>query len=116
MSAAGRKQLPPPAGGDDLTAILRRRHEPAPAPAAAPERPAEQEARPARRTAAPASPVMDRRSWYMPKDVADQLAAAVDDLHFATRQPKHVVLAAIVAAAVDHLDDARARLGGTSHT
>lgn len=96
-----RKDLPPPAGGDQLAAVLRRRHDPPTEtrPATAPA--------PARK---PPKLKMDRRSWYMPKASADQLAAAVDELHFSTRQPKHVVLAALVAAAVAHQDEARARL------
>jgi hypothetical protein len=103
-----RKDLPPPAGGDQLTAMLRRRHDP---PA---------ETRPATTptpTKKPPKLKMDRRSWYMPKATADQLAAAVDELHYSTRQPKHVVLAALVAAAVAHQDEARARLepGGSKN-
>lgn len=46
---------------------------------------------------------MDRRSWYMPKESADALAAALDELHFTTRQPKHVVMAALVAVALEQL-------------
>jgi hypothetical protein len=120
-----RKQLPPPPGGDDLSAVLRRRHQPAAAPldggqADAPASPpptapatraaAEQTpAAPGRRSTTSAAP-MDRRSWYMPRSSADALAAAVEDLHWQTRRPKHEVLAAIVAAAVEHTDEARARL------
>jgi len=39
---------------------------------------------------------MTMRSWYMPKASADRLAALVDDVHFATRLPKHLVIAAVV--------------------
>lgn len=46
----------------------------------------------------------------MRRDVADSLARALDDLHFATRAPKHVILAAIVEHALDDLDAIRARL------
>lgn len=56
---------------------------------------------------------MDRRSWYMPAESAAALAAAVDDLHYATRQPKHAVLAALLAVALEHQDEARERLQGT---
>ena len=47
----------------------------------------------------------------MPAATADALAAAVDDLHYETRRPKHEVLAALVAVALEHLDQARNRLG-----
>ena len=53
---------------------------------------------------------MDRRSWYMPKASADALAAAVDDLYFATRKPKHAILAALVDAALAARSDVQARL------
>lgn len=55
-------------------------------------RPAEQET-PAQ---PPASSGMTMRSWYMPKGSADQLAALVDDIHFATRLPKHLIMGAAV--------------------
>ena len=32
----------------------------------------------------------------MPKGSADQLAALVDDIHFATRLPKHLIMGAAV--------------------
>ncbi|MGW1917727.1 hypothetical protein ACWCQS_45560 [Streptomyces sp. NPDC002076] len=50
---------------------------------------------------------MDRRSWYMPKESADALAAALEDLHWSTRQPKHVIMAALVSVALGHLDEVR---------
>lgn len=53
---------------------------------------------------------MDRRSWYMPKASADALAATVDDLHFATRKPKHEILAALVDIALAARADIQARL------
>ena len=57
---------------------------------AKPDRPAEQAA------PAQASPAgdMSMRSWYMPKASADRLAALVDDVHFATRLPKHLIMGA----------------------
>jgi hypothetical protein len=74
---------------------------PDPAPAPPPARPD--------RSAKPDSPAeeapvvrpssasdMTMRSWYMPKASADRLAALVDDVHFATRLPKHLVMAAVV--------------------
>lgn len=51
-----------------------------------------------------------RRSWYLPKDIADELARVVDDLHYATRRPKHEVLGAIVAVALAHPDEIEQRL------
>jgi len=36
------------------------------------------------------------RSWYMPKASADRLSALVDDVHFATRLPKHLIVGALV--------------------
>lgn len=57
---------------------------------------------------------MDRRSWYMPKAVADALAEAVEDLHYDTRKQKHEVLRALVEVALEHRGEARARLRGES--
>ena len=54
------------------------------------------------RTPEPAQPAkaaaadMTMRSWYMPKASADRLAALVDDVHFATRLPKHLIMGALV--------------------
>jgi hypothetical protein len=42
------------------------------------------------------APGMTMRSWYMPKASADRLAALVDDVHFATRLPKHLIMGALV--------------------
>jgi hypothetical protein len=42
-----------------------------------------------------------RRSWYTSTAVADAFSAAVDDIHHRTRVPKHQVVAALLAAAVD---------------
>ena len=50
--------------------------------------------------AAPEKPAsagdMTMRSWYMPKASADRLAALVDDVHYATRLPKHLIMGALV--------------------
>lgn len=105
MTAARRQAVPPPdmSGLSSANPLLSRfgADVPGPAPAA-----------PA--TAVPksrsAGSEMDRRSWYMPKASADALAAAVEDLHFATRQPKHAVLAAIVEVALAHREDVLMRL------
>lgn len=46
--------------------------------------------------AAVASRDMTMRSWYMPKASADRLAALINDVHFETRLPKHLIMGAIV--------------------
>jgi hypothetical protein len=46
----------------------------------------------------------------MPAATADALAAAVDDLHYATRRPKGDVLTALIAVALAHQDEAHQRL------
>lgn len=53
---------------------------------------------------------MRRRSYYLPADVADRLAVVVDDLHHATRRPKHEILAAALGVALEHQADILARL------
>ncbi|MGW7427796.1 hypothetical protein ACWGJB_49175 [Streptomyces sp. NPDC054813] len=53
---------------------------------------------------------MDRRSWYMPKESANALATALEELHFATRQPKHAIMAALIAVALEHLHDVEQRI------
>lgn len=67
---------------------------------------------PAPRQRKPGAPEMDRRSWYMPREIADVLAEEIDELHFTTRKPKWFVLSAIVAVAMDHKNEIRARLAG----
>jgi hypothetical protein len=57
----------------------------------------------------PPSP-MRHRSFYMRGDVADRLAAAVDDLHYSARRPRHEVLAALVDVVLDHRSEIEARL------
>jgi hypothetical protein len=59
------------------------------------DRPAEVPAPAASAKAAPAGD-MTMRSWYMPKASADRLAALVDDVHFSTRLPKHLIMGALV--------------------
>lgn len=51
-----------------------------------------------------------RRSWYIDRESADRLAAALEDLHFRSRRPKHEVLGAAVAVALEHEADILARL------
>jgi hypothetical protein len=59
---------------------------------------------------------MASRSWYLRTDVADQLADVVSDLHFATRRPRHEVLAAVISVALGHRAEIEAQLaqGGTA--
>ncbi len=48
--------------------------------------------------------------------MADDLSATVEDLHHETRRHKHTILGAIIAVALSHPDEVRARLaaGGDS--
>jgi hypothetical protein len=65
----------------------------------------------------PPVPQMQTRSWYISADIADQLAAVVDDIHWRTRRPKHEVLAAALGVAIEHqteIVDRLARPGGAS--
>ena len=114
---------------DEVTAAL----DAAPTPPARPDRtdrpartarpaataePAEQVPPPA--AAAPKAPAagdMTMRSWYMPKASADRLAALVDDVHFATRLPKHLIMGALVNVVDRHRDEVEAEAreaGGTA--
>ncbi|MET8832030.1 hypothetical protein ABZX40_40545 [Streptomyces sp. NPDC004610] len=54
-----------------------------------------------------------RRSWYTTAEAADALAAMVDDIHHATRVPKHQVVAALFEAAVAQGPRVQARLAKT---
>ena len=80
--------------------------DPAPSPRSArtdkPDRPAE----PAPHARPPVASDMTMRSWYMPKASADRLAALIDDVHFATRLPKHLIM----GAAVDVFERHRAEI------
>lgn len=109
MSA--RKDLPPPEGVDRMAAAMRRRTRP-PAETGGQDEaaPGATSATGARRRTSRTSARMDRRSWYMPRAVADALGEAVTELHFRTRRPKHEVLAALIAVALDRQDEAAARL------
>ncbi|MFK0113979.1 hypothetical protein [Streptomyces sp. NPDC091217] len=55
-----------------------------------------------------------RRSWYTSADAADAFQAAVDDIHHATRVPKHEVVAALLKAAVEQAPKVEKRLGGVA--
>jgi hypothetical protein len=52
----------------------------------------------------------------MPAATAEALAAAVDDLHYETRRPKHEVIAALIAVALEHQKTARDRLNNLTPT
>jgi hypothetical protein len=52
----------------------------------------------------------------MTPDTAETLAAAVDELHFATRAPKYEVLAAIVRAGVADMAAIEAELRASQQT
>lgn len=111
MSAAARKQVGPPdmsslTGGPN--ALLGRFG--GNRGGDAPVVPAAQAPAPPRPRGKPSDAIMDRRSWYMSKAVADALAEEVDELHFATRKPKHTVLAELIAVALEHRAEALARL------
>jgi hypothetical protein len=106
MAAGNRKSLSSLIGTPDT----------APTPAATrPDRP-DSSAMPARQPApepaqqAPAASAekVTTRSWYMPKSSADQLAALVDDVHFATRLPKHLIMGALVNVLGRHRDEVEA--------
>ena len=74
---------------------------------AKPDRAAEEPIRPASAKPAAAGD-MTMRSWYMPKASAERLAALVDDVHFATRLPKHLIMGALVNVVDRHRDEVEA--------
>lgn len=53
-----------------------------------------------------------RRTYYYSRDVADALAAAVDDVHYSSRGriSKNEALDAIITAGIDQLDQIKAHL------
>lgn len=57
---------------------------------------------PAKKTTAASvsEPAMARRSWYASADAVSELARVVDDIHHATRAPKHEVVSELFRAAV----------------
>ncbi|MEU5524861.1 hypothetical protein ABZ759_30430 [Streptomyces sp. NPDC047860] len=48
----------------------------------------------------------------MPKESADALAAALEELHWSTRQPEHVIMAALVAVALEQLPAVEQQIKG----
>ena len=61
-------------------------------------------------SASPPAQAKSHRSWYLDARIADEFAAAVDDIHHRTRRPKHEVLAAAVLVALEHRAAIEARL------
>ena len=57
---------------------------------------------------------MTMRSWYIPKASADRLAGLVDDVHFATRLPKHLVMGAVVNVLDRHRADVEGEVGSAA--
>lgn len=51
-----------------------------------------------------------RRSWYTSTAAADAFTDVVDDIHHATRVPKHQVVAALMEAAVERREHVEKRL------
>lgn len=93
-----RKKTEPDLGGlkDDWNRVAQLRqeeHAPPEPPAAAPT------PTPTATSKSTDAPAMSRRSWYAEKESVDALAAAVDDIHFATRAPKHEIVSALFRAA-----------------
>ncbi|MFJ6473912.1 hypothetical protein ACIQJ8_35765 [Streptomyces globisporus] len=88
---------PPPMDDDDETEVTR-------------ESAAREWSRRKQAEQAAAKTAMTRRSWYTRATAADAFQAAVDDIHHATRAPKHEVVAALLEAAVKESDRVRARL------
>ncbi|WP_433860096.1 hypothetical protein [Streptomyces kronopolitis] len=56
-----------------------------------------------------------RRSWYTSSDAADLFQVAVDDIHHATRVPKHEVVAALLEAAVGQAERVQRKLSKKAH-
>lgn len=104
MSAARKPGQPDMSGlKDDWNRMSGLRRAEQAGEAATPSPPARQKTQQPRTPAAkPAeTPTMSRRSWYAEQDAVEALAAAVDEVHFATRVPKHTIVSELfrVAAA-----------------
>lgn len=109
MSPGKGKKAPagPDMGGinDDwqrLTALREDEHAQGAPQAPAPEPTPAARKQPKQKSAKESSeePRMTRRSWYADAEAAAALAAAVDDIHHATRVPKHEVVSELFQAAV----------------
>lgn len=111
MTTRGRKNFAAHSSLDALAEGLAQRYEPA---APAPGEPAAgRRGKPGRKGTG-----MVTRSWYLPEDVADALAAAADELYYDLRGklPKHAVLAALIAAGIDQTATVRDKLSQVSQT
>lgn len=99
---ARKKTSGPDMGGlkDDWTRVTKLRQEeqgsPPPEPVSATPEPSRPRPGKAEKTS---GPVMSRRSWYAEQDAVESLAAVVDDIHFATRAPKHQIVSELFRAA-----------------
>jgi hypothetical protein len=52
----------------------------------------------------------ERRTWYVAPEAAERFDAAIDELHWRTRRPKHELIGAALAVAVEHQADIEARV------
>jgi hypothetical protein len=100
-----RKKTPgPDMGGlqDDWNRVAQLRQEehapPAPEASSAPA-PARKAGPSAAAAKSADPPAMSRRSWYAEQDAVEALAAAVEEVHFATRVPKHTIVSELFRAA-----------------
>ncbi|MGH3501826.1 MAG: hypothetical protein ACRDQA_13220 [Nocardioidaceae bacterium] len=107
-----RRELPRPAGSDDLATTLRSRYraDSEDSLGVSSETPrtratsasSETHATGAAESAQTRQRAAVRRSWYMPADAAADLAAAVEEEHFASRRPKAEILAGLIRTALAH--------------
>ena len=114
MTPRGRKDFSAHSSLDALTAGLAQRYEPTePAPAASSSADKGRRAKPGTKGTG-----MVTRSWYLPEDIANALAAAADELYYDLRGkvPKHAVLAALIAAGIDQTATVREKLSQVSQT
>lgn len=109
MSAAATPGPPDLSGLKDdwnrMSGLRRAEHSEEPPDRPAPEQPAAPPAPTKKRTPTAAvpsgqEPTMSRRSWYAEQEAVEALAEVVDDIHYATRKPKHQVVSELFRAAV----------------
>ncbi|WP_017541971.1 hypothetical protein [Nocardiopsis halophila] len=112
---SGKKKAPAQPNMDGLTedwnrvtALRAQEHAAAQTPAAAPA------------PSAPSAPQKEepektRRSWYVERDAAEAFQAAVDDVHHATRRPKHEVASLLLRAAAERADEVADKISHTYH-
>lgn len=61
-------------------------------------------------------PEMTRRSWYVERGAAEAFQRAVDDIHYATRVPKHIVAGRLFRLAAAQADRITEELSHESHS